>query len=81
MMIGLQVTRRAGSGLRLSVQPGVTLTEALRDNGFDELLACAAPAALAPPARSSSKRITMGWSSALLPKTDPQCWNRRRTPA
>ena len=39
LMIGIQVTSRAGSGLRLSVQPGVTLMEALRDNGFDELLA------------------------------------------
>lgn len=39
LTIGLQVTSRAGSGLSLSVQPGVTLTEALRDNEFDELLA------------------------------------------
>lgn len=38
-MIELKVIDRAGSERLLSVQSGISLMEALRDNGIDELLA------------------------------------------
>jgi 2Fe-2S ferredoxin len=38
-MIRLQIETRAGETREISVKPSGTLMEAIRDNGFDELLA------------------------------------------
>lgn len=38
-MIRLQIETRAGETREISVKPAGTLMEAIRDNGFDELLA------------------------------------------
>ena len=38
-MVQLHVIERSGSERSISVLPGTSLMEALRDNGFDELLA------------------------------------------
>jgi ferredoxin, 2Fe-2S len=38
-MLSLAVTNREGERITLNVEPGLTVMEALRENGFDELMA------------------------------------------
>lgn len=38
-MITLNVVDRQGATTEISVEPGISLMEAIRDNGFDQLLA------------------------------------------
>lgn len=38
-MLNLTVTNREGERFSLNVEPGLTVMEALRENGFDELMA------------------------------------------
>ena len=49
----LTVVDRSGTERTIEVENGLTVMEAIRDNGFDELLAAAA-AVPAPPAMSMS---------------------------